>query len=157
MGDLHSVITNQSIFTSKKIKLIDKGVKVTSALFDRLSGHKLTPKIDQCLSVANAVTVKMLHDYAQDLLDNDPGLSVLRKHPSECERILRAFHGLPLLPSMAFKLTVASTQRPEVYDHSIRVALISIYLALRSGIHSENDLASLAAAAVFHDLGLLHI
>ena len=157
MGDVHSVVTNQSIFTSKKIKLIDKGVKVDSALFDRLSSHKLTPKIDQCLSVANAVTAQILHDHAQNLLDNDPGLSVLRNHPGERERILRAFHGLPLLPSMAFKLTVASTQRPEVYDHSIRVALVSLYLALRSGIHSENDLASLAAAAVFHDLGLLHI
>ena len=46
MGDAQNVVTSQAIFTSKKIKLIEKGVKVNSALFERLVSHKLIPKID---------------------------------------------------------------------------------------------------------------
>jgi len=32
-----------------------------------------------------------------------------------------------------------------------------LYLAIKSNIHSEQDLSALAAAAVFHDIGILHV
>ena len=36
MGDTQNVVTSQAIFTTRKIKLIEKGVRVNSALFERL-------------------------------------------------------------------------------------------------------------------------
>lgn len=157
MGDAQNVVTSQAIFTSKKIKLIEKGVKVNSALFERLVSHKLIPKIDHCLAVENGIGRESVKDYAMNLLDSDPGLEVLRGDANVRSRILRAFDEIPLCAPMAFKLTVAWSQRPEVFDHSIRVALIALSLAIRNFFFSVKELATLAAAAVFHDIGILHV
>ena len=157
MGDCHNVVTTQAIFTSRKIKLIEKGVKVDSALFDRLVSHKLIPKIDHCLAIEDGISVARLKDYAIDLFDRDEGLSVLRGDPKIRSRIVRAFEEIPICGPMAFKLTVAWKQRPEVFDHSIRVTLVALTLAIRNFFLSIKELATLAAAAVFHDIGILHI
>ncbi|MCC9000983.1 MAG: HD domain-containing protein [Candidatus Contendobacter sp.] len=157
LGDSRNVYANQAIFTSKKIKLVEKGTKIDSSLFDRLVSHKLIPKIDDCLSIENGITPERLREYAQNLLDNDPGMAVLRGQRSIRERMLNAFSDINLLAPLAFKLTVASTQRPEVFDHSIRVALISLYLGRKGAFLSEREMALLATAAVFHDLGILHV
>jgi len=156
LGDTHKVFTNQAIFTSKKIKLIDKGSKVDSALFDRLVSHKLIPKIDECLSVENGITSEGLRKYAQELLDNDPGMLVLREQTTIRELMLDAFSDITLLPPLSFKLTVAQQQRPEIFNHSIRVALIALYLGINSAL-SKEEMTLLATASVFHDLGMLHI
>jgi hypothetical protein len=58
---------------------------------------------------------------------------------------------------LAFKLTVASEEHPAIYDHSVRVALIALFLAIKSYFLSQKELVTLAAAAIFHDLGILHI
>ncbi len=157
MGDSQSVVTSQAIFTSRNIKLIDKGVKIDSALFERLISHKLMPKIDHCLTVENGISVDSLKHYAMNLLDNDPGLVVLRGDARVRGRMLRAFDEMPLIEPMAFKLTVARSQRPEVFDHSLRVALVTLFLAIKSFSFSTRELAALAAAAVFHDIGILHV
>ena len=157
MGDSRNVVTNQAIFTRHRIKLVEKGIKVDSAIFDRLVSHKLIPKIDECLEVENGISREGLREDAQNLLDNDPALAVLRGEPRLRNRMLRAFDGIPLTPPVSFKLTVASCQRPEVYDHSLRVALVALHLAIKSFFLSEKELSTLAAAAVLHDIGILHV
>jgi len=157
MGDTQNVVTSQAIFTTRKIKLIEKGVRVNSALFERLVSHKLIPKIDHCLAVENGISRERIKAYAMNLLDTDPGLDVLRGDAKVRSRIARAFDEIPLCEPMAFKLTVAWSQRPEVFDHSIRVALIALSLAIRNFFLSVKELATLAAAAVFHDIGILHV
>lgn len=157
MGDTRKVFTNQTIFTSNRIKLVEKGIKVDSALFERLVGHKLVPKLDDCLDVENGITADELRRNAADLLDNDPALAVLRGTPRLRSRILRAVEGIPLVPPIAFKLTVAASERPDVYDHSLRVALVALHLAVKSFFLTEKQLSELAAAAVLHDIGILHV
>jgi len=61
-----------------------------------------------------------------------------------------------LNPPLAFKLTLARETRPELYQHSIRVALISLYLGACVHLKQE-EMTTLATAAMFHDLGELHI
>ena len=157
LGDSRNVYVNQTIFTTNKIKLVEKGTKVNSSLFDRLVQHKLIPKIDECLSVEDSVTPESLQQFAKYLLDTNPAMSILGGQRSTRDRMLRAFTGITLLLPMAFKLTVARSQRPEVFEHSIRIALIALYLARKSTFLSEKEMALLATAAVFHDLGILHI
>ena len=157
MGDTSPVFTTQTIFTTNKIKLVEKGARVNSALFERLVSHKLIPKLDQCLAVEDGVTTADLQEYARNLLDNDPNLAVLGGDQILKKRLLRIFSEITLLPPIVIKLTVAQKQRPEVFDHSIRVALIALYLAKRSLFMTEKNLITLATAAVFHDIGILHV
>ena len=157
MGDHRNVYTNQAIFTTNKIKLVEKGVKVDSALYERLISHKLVPKIDECLSIDSAITQKHLQEYARKLLESDPGMFLINNEKRTREKILQSIAEIPLLPPLAFKLTVASDQRPDIYDHSVRVALIALFLAIKSFFFSQKELVTFAAAAIFHDLGILHI
>ncbi len=157
MGDSRNVVTNQPIFTKNRIKLVDPGTKVDSSMFERLVRHKLIPRIDQCLTVEDGITSDHLRAYAEDLLDNDAAMYMLRQDERYRSRVLRAISGIHLAPPLAFKLTVAHCQRPEVFDHSLRVTLVAVYIALKAYFHSEKELVDLATAAVFHDLGILHV
>lgn len=157
LGDTRKVITSQAIFTRNKIKLMEKGVKIDSSMFERLVNHKLMPKLDHYLTVEDAVTPAAIRAYAENILRSDRWFSVLRANAANEKRLLRALYEIPLVAPLAFKLTVAAAQRPEVYDHSIRMALVALYLAIKSDAFAANELSSLAAAAMFHDLGVLHV
>ncbi|MCX7144579.1 MAG: HD domain-containing protein, partial [Proteobacteria bacterium] len=67
-----------------------------------------------------------------------------------------AMHQAPLPAPLAFKLTLAREQRPQLFTHSIEVALVAVYLQGMNGQRIP-DLALAAAAGLFHDVGILHI
>jgi HD-GYP domain-containing protein (c-di-GMP phosphodiesterase class II) len=156
LGDTHEVVTSQAIFARNNIKLVEKGVRVNSALRDRLVQHKLVPNLEQCLTVEGGVTQAELRDRARQVLDTEPHFQLIRAALPGVERLLRAFYAMLLLPPLAFKLTVAREQRPEIFGHSVQMALISLYLGIKSRL-PDHELSTIAAAAMFHDLGTLHI
>jgi HD-GYP domain-containing protein (c-di-GMP phosphodiesterase class II) len=156
LGDTHEVVTTQAIFTRNNIKLVEKGIRVNSGLQERLVQHKLIPQLDQCLKVEGGVTQASLRDLARHILENEPRFQLVRAGLPGVERILRAFYAMTLLPPLSFKLTVAREQRPEIFEHSMHVALIALFLAIKSRL-PDHELSTIAAAAMFHDLGTLHI
>jgi HD-GYP domain-containing protein (c-di-GMP phosphodiesterase class II) len=157
LGDSHGVITTRAIYGGKGIKLVDKGVRINSALFGRLVRHKLLPELDQCLSIENAVDHETLAQAARELLEAHLHLPALPWQTNTHYEIQQILQLIPLPEALAFKLTVARIRRPEVFDHSLRIAVIAIYLALLGRNHSHTELIELAAAGIFHDIGLLHI
>ncbi len=72
------------------------------------------------------------------------------------DRLLAPLQFVPLPQPMAFKLTVMREQRPDLLAHSLRMALIALYLGVQSG-WSERECIPLAAAALLHDIGVLHM
>lgn len=156
MGDTHVVATTQAIFTRNGIKLIDAGTRINSALREKLVQHKLIPDIDQCLVVENGVTNASLRDAARTLLREEACLEYIRDALPGLDRVLNAFYAIPLNAPLAFKLTVAREQHPQLFRHSLLMALIAVFLGLRSRM-SDRDLATVATAGMFHDLGELHI
>jgi HD-GYP domain-containing protein (c-di-GMP phosphodiesterase class II) len=156
LGDTHEVVARQAVFTRNGIKLIERGTRINSALRDRLLQHKLLPPIDQCLSVEGGVTQASLRERAREILDAEPRFQLLRSALPGTERLLNAFYAMPLAPALAFKLTVAREQRPEIYEHSLQMAVIALFLAIKSRL-PDRDLATVAAAGMLHDIGELHI
>jgi HD-GYP domain-containing protein (c-di-GMP phosphodiesterase class II) len=156
LGDTHEVVASQAVFSRNGIKLIDKGTRIDSRLRERLVRHKLLPPIDQCLTVAGGVTQASLRERAREILDAELRFQLLRSALPGIERLLNAFYAMPLVPALAFKLTVAREQRPEIYEHSVQMTLIALFLAIKSRL-PEGDLAAVAAAGMLHDIGELHI
>jgi len=156
LGDTHEVVTSQAVFTRNGIKLVDVGARINSAFREKLVQHKLLPPIDQCLTVAGGVTQASLRERAREILDAEPRFQLIRSALPGVERLLNAFYAMPLSPPLAFKLTVAREQRPEVYEHSVQMTLIALFLAIKSRM-SDRDLATVAAAGMLHDIGDLHI
>jgi HD-GYP domain-containing protein (c-di-GMP phosphodiesterase class II) len=156
LGDTQEVVASQAVFTRRGIKLIEKGTRITSAFRERLIQHKLMPPIDDCLSVANGVTHTGLRARARAILDAESRFQLIRTALPGTERLLNAFYAMPLNSPLAFKLTVAREQRPVIFEHSVQTTLIALFLAIKSRM-TDRDLATIAAAGMFHDIGELHI
>lgn len=155
LGDSRPVVASQAIYAHKNIKLVDQGIRIDSRLYERLVAHKLTARIDDCLSLEDGVTQQGLCDYARNLIETCDCFGLFRD-PYLMDCMLKAFYAVPLLPPLAFKLSVLRDRSPDIFDHSVRIALVSLYLAIKNNF-SSSELAHIAAAALFHDIGVLHV
>lgn len=155
LGDRQPVVTSQDVHSVQGIKLVNKGSRINSSFYEKLVRHKLTPPLDHCLAVENAVDGAELAAAARTLQASHFLLGEMGRQVPSFD--LPAIVGeVPLLPPLAFKLTLIREQRPELLRHSIRVALISLYLGARLNL-GAGELRQLATAALFHDVGVLHI
>lgn len=158
MADRRSVVTQEALYTDRGIKLVDKGVRLDSKLYDRLVKHKLRGSIDDHLSVEDMVSVPSLMQVARAQCENDtlPYLLVHTLEGMTADRLLAPVRSMLLLPSLAFKLTVMREQHPALFEHSVRMMLVAVYLGLKNG-WSERECVPLATAALLHDIGVLHM
>ncbi len=158
MADRGHVVTHDALYTDKGIKLLDKGTRVDGRLYDRLVKHKLRGRIEDHLTAQDMVSVQTLVEVASAQCESDT-LAYLLVHTLEgmtAARLLAPVRAMLLPAAIAFKLTVMREQYPALFAHSVRVMLVSVYLGIRSG-WSERQCVPLAAAALLHDMGSLHM
>lgn len=151
------VVSSEDVYSERGIKLINKDTRLDESLYDRLVHHKLAaPPIDRSLTVKEGVTPHGLAFDAARLIERDAELQRMASALPDALLLRNALAQIVLTPPLAFKLTLARETRPELYQHGIRVALISLYLG--ACVHlKQAEMAILATAAIFHDLGELHI
>lgn len=156
MADQRAVVAGAAIYTDNGIKLVEKGARIDSRLYDRLVQHKLREPIDRHLSIENPVDVPALLSAAQAQTEQEVLASMLAEALGSAARLLAPLRSLPLPASMACKLTVMRDQRPQLFQHSLLMMMVAVFLGIKSGL-SERDCGTLAAAALLHDLGVLHM
>ena len=156
MAQQCAVVAQDAIYTENGIKLVDKGVQVDPHMYDRLVQHKLREPIDSHLTVDNAVDTESLLAVALSLTHSAPLARLLVQTLGSAQALLAPLQAMPLPAPMAFKLTVMREQRPELFQHSVLMVLVSVFLGIRSGLKQE-DRVALAAAALLHDIGVLHM
>jgi len=156
LGDSHNVETHEEIYSESGVKLVNEGVKIDRSFYDRLIKHKLLKPIDHSLMIENVVTSDVLIKEAKKLINDVPSLNIVIMAMNDQELPLRILSLVDLAPPLAFKLTVARERSPEMFQHSITVALIAICLADKEG-HDRQALIDIATAGIYHDLGILHI
>ena len=69
MAEHTEVMTGDAIYTDKGMKLVDKGTRVDSRLYDRLVMHKLRDPIDANLITGDLVDVASLVALARQLCE----------------------------------------------------------------------------------------
>jgi HD-GYP domain-containing protein (c-di-GMP phosphodiesterase class II) len=156
LGDAEPVVSTEAIYSTRGIKLIERGVSVDSRLYEQLVRHKLKAPIERSLETENAVRPKALRAVAHEIVSESAFYARLTANAIERDAIFGAFDDLPLPSPVAFKLTVARARRPGIYRHSLKVALLALYLGARQRL-ARHRRVQLCAAAVLHDLGMLHI
>jgi HD-GYP domain-containing protein (c-di-GMP phosphodiesterase class II) len=156
LADKQEVLAHSPIHSSAGTRLVDSGERITRSLYDDLAKHHLLPSVEECLVVDDAVTPASLAQAIEELLGDEPAFASLVPDEAERHKIIRVFATIPLSPALAFKLTVAREERPEVMQHSLQVAFCAAALAHYSHL-PPHEIVNAAAAGLFHDLGLLHI
>lgn len=155
LGDGHEVETAEDIVESHGIKLLPKGTRIDSSILDKILGHRLRDPIDRHLTVTNSVSPTSLSRDVSAIMDSDVWWTQMAERSGDPLGIRHGLAGLELPSELCFKLTVAREQRPVLYQHSLRTALLAHYLALRLRLSSA-DTGRLLLAALFHDFGELH-
>lgn len=156
LGDEHPLVTTQDVCSSTGIKLVSGGTRFNSSLYSKLLQHKLSPPLDQCLAIEDSVTNATLAAELPAFLAQDGWLQSMQSAIADCGIFEKVFAKVPLHPTISFKLSVMREKHPELFRHSIYLALICIYVGVRCGLDS-GKLVQLATAALLHDIGILHI
>ena len=156
MAQQRAVVAQDAIYTENGIKLVEKGVQVDSHLYDRLVQHKLREPVDSHLSVDNPVDTESLLAAALALTNSAPLARLLVQALGSAQALLAPLQAMPLPASMAFKLTVMREQRPDLFQHSVLMVLAAVFLGIQAGLKPD-DRTALAAAALLHDIGVLHM
>ena len=156
LGDTRKIVTGRDIYSQSGIKLVASGIHITSNLYERLVKHKMLPPLDMALSIENMLDQKAILQDALDLIQaNDKLKKMADAIDKDCyyRRIILA---IKLPAPLAFKLTVAREKYCRIYQHSLLLLIISVYLARRDGMNFQ-EAEWVAMAALFQDIGLLHI
>ena len=156
LGDTRKIVADRDIYSQSGIKLVASGVHITSGLHERLVKHKFMQPLDMALSIENMLDPKAILQDVLDLIQtNDKSKKMADAIDKDCSyrRIILA---IQLPAPLAFKLTVAREKYCRIYQHSLLLLIISVYLARRDGMNFQ-EAEWVATAALFQDIGLLHV
>lgn len=154
MGDGMEVVAAEDVFEVHGVKLLARGSRINSTVLDKLLGHRLREPIDRKLTVETGVSAADLATAAAQVVDTDAWWRRLAARSGDAMAIRHGLSRLKIPAPLCFRLTVLREQRPDLYLHSLRTALLSHYLALRLGL-AATDTERLLLAALCHDLGEL--
>ena len=155
MGDDQEVVAVEDIFEIHGVKLLARGSRINSAVLDKLLGHRLREPIETRLTADAGVSPTELANAAAQFVDTDAWWRRMAARSGDAMAIRHGLSRLKIPAPLCFRLTVLREQRPALYLHSLRTALLSHYLALRLGL-SATDTERLLLAALCHDFGELH-
>ncbi len=156
LGERRPVFTTQAIFNERGVKILDKGKPVHAGLYERLMEHKLTVPLEHSVSCLPAVNGALLREHAERVLDEEPYLARITSTGATRALLLDSVERLPLPEPIAFQLLLALEVHPDLFRHSILMALIAAWMTLGPMV-SRYDIGIAAAAGLLHDIGMLHL
>lgn len=155
MADEQEVVAGESIYADNGIKLIDKGARIDTHLYDRLMQQRLSAPIDTHLMARAAVDLATIEAEVMRQSGSGPLGRAITTHMGTQQYVLLEVLRLMKWPqSASFKMTVMRSQRPELYEHSVMMMMVAVFLAYRQGMTTQ-ECADVAAAAMLHDVGML--
>lgn len=155
-GEKRPVLTTQTIFNDRGIKILEKGMAVNAGLYERLMAHTLALPLEDCVSSTPTITGSMLRAQAEFAIREMPFFNRLCDDEKTRELLLTAMEELPLASAMAFQLTLAYELRPALFRHLVNMALFAAWMSL-GPLVLRFDVSLAAAAGLLHDIGMLHI
>ncbi|TAH49856.1 MAG: HD domain-containing protein [Betaproteobacteria bacterium] len=155
MGQTQSIVAHEDIYASNGMKLMARGASVDRSHLDLLSMHKLRAPLDLALSAENQVDPTQLAFEANKLLATDPIMTALAERSGDPLGFRQCLGALPLPAPIMFRLTVMREMRLALFEHTLRIALMTYALAVRMKV-PKRDLTDLLVAALCHDLGEMH-
>jgi HD-GYP domain-containing protein (c-di-GMP phosphodiesterase class II) len=156
LGNQKTITCTEDIYADNGAKLVAKGTKVDSKVYASLVKHKLQKDLDESIALEDPITVSIVTSDIEALISSSQTLSKLNNAIPEATPI-KDFISEHIFPeNIALKLTVAKSEHNNLYNHSLVVLCLSYYLASMAELDNAS-ITSTLLAALFHDIGLLHI
>ena len=156
LSDTRKIVASCDIYSQSGIKLVAAGIRITSNLYDRLVNHKLLLRLDTALAAENTLDPKILLQDLHALLQANDKLKAMVDAIGADLQFSRIIHSIDLPTPLFFKLTVAREKFVRIYQRSLLLLTLGIYLAHRDGLR-QHEVNWVAVGALCQDMGLLHI
>ncbi|MGR8929025.1 MAG: HD-GYP domain-containing protein [Gammaproteobacteria bacterium] len=156
LGEKHEVYASEDIQNTFGVKLIAKGIRINPHFLDQLLKHKLNKPVDAYLEISGALTPTKIRDCAVSAFEKSSELRKLFEHLASFTDLAKYLNCLLLNKILLNKLSVMQHRLPTQFEHSLRVALICLFIGKICKV-SEPEMQHLAMIGLFHDIGVLHI
>ena len=156
LGAQRPIRTSQAIYNTQGVKLLEGGVPIDQSLYDRLVSHRLSLPLDECIDASPSVDAPILREAARAAVERWPFFARVVPEGNAGKAVLDALIGMRLPKPVGLHLTLARETRPELFAHSILMALLCARLVRESGA-DRAEVIEAATAGLLHDLGMLHI
>lgn len=155
LGETMEILASEDIRSTMGINLLKEGARINRRVLHRLLPQPLLRPIDYSILMEHAVSRETLIAEGVGFLSGagDPA-TLLRSLPT-VGLAERCFTRTRLNIAMQNKLTVAYRQRPTLFAHGIRVAMLSRLIGEQLQLGDE-ELELVTTAGLFHDIGELH-
>ncbi|MDE1941832.1 MAG: HD domain-containing protein [Betaproteobacteria bacterium] len=152
-GESRQVSASEHIFSQNGIKLLAEGSAVNRGVFDRLVSHKLLKPLEESILVEGVLSAASIRNDINDLIDRSTDLQSLGNKGTTLYQIPgRIF----IHPVIATKMTILKCRLPKLYASTCISSVVALQLGARLGL-DDSELDMLVSAAIFHDIGELHI
>lgn len=155
MGDKREIIVSADIFASNGIKLLARGARIDSLQYERLTRHRLSAPLDNMLTTERPVDVSCLAMEAEKLIECSAVYRRIVTRAGDPGLLKHNLGGLKLPAPVLLRLTVMMEQNRDMFEHSLRTAIIAFALVQRLRLPASSYEPALLAA-LCHDFGEMH-
>jgi HD-GYP domain-containing protein (c-di-GMP phosphodiesterase class II) len=155
MGDKREVMVAADIYASNGIKLLAKGARIDSLQYERLTRHRLSAPLDSMLTAERLVDATALVLVADKVIEQQAVYRRIVTRAGDQGKLKYYLGALRIPKPVMLRLTVMSEQHKDMYQHSLRTAILAFALAQRIGLPSIQYEATFLAA-LCHDFGEMH-
>ncbi|MGF1613097.1 MAG: HD-GYP domain-containing protein [Gammaproteobacteria bacterium] len=155
LGETIEILASEDIRSTMGINLLKEGARINRRVLHRLLPQPLLRPIDYSILMEHTVGRDTLIAEGVGFMSDASDMAALLRSLPTVGLAERCFARTRLNIAMQNKLTVAYRQRPTLFAHSIRVAMLSSLIGeqLRLG---DEELELVTTAGLFHDIGELH-
>lgn len=153
----HEIEVSEDIYAQNGTKLLARGARVDSRLYERVINHRLRRPIETSLVSSHAVGVEDLCHEAERLLEEIPLLKGFCSWSMGAVTPLSILARLKFSPQAGTLLSVAESRNPKTRAHITLVTLLAMGLAYAAKYRDSERMAEVAGAGVFHDVGEIYV
>lgn len=152
----NEVLAQEDIYNEFGVLLLAKGSSISNTTAARLSNHTLTKPVDEVVRLTHSINNQTLLDEFKQLFTQNSDFSAIQKLNDGDDLLRHLCVAQPFPLPLLQKLTVLKDRFPEAYQRTLFGAWFSGLVA--KGLKwSKDDAHDAFSAALFQDLGLLHI
>lgn len=156
LGETEDIIAAEDIYSKSGVLLLKKGRKINRKTHNSLSKHKMEKSVDSSISIFNTLSRHQLAlEFKKQLEGFAPFQYMLNAVPNPA-RLKNCLRQADLNTTMRNKLTIAYKSFPLMFEHAIRVSIVSTILSIYMEMDDEGCDA-MVVVGLFHDLGKMHL
>ncbi len=156
VNEKNPVTASENIYNDQGVLVLSEGSQFSKARAEQIAKHKLVKPLEHSVDVSKSLDAQGLFGLLERYTSSLPGLDAL-VHDESIRKIMQKqckfYEKFPLLRQ---KLTVLSSQLPEIYYNSLYSAVAGTLLGHEMQL-DEVDLRTIFIGGLMHNVGFLHL